>query len=76
MKQLDICNRCGSKKIMGPFDRTENTGVLVDTVGSHTTKEITLSAFFCLDCGYVENYVSQHDLIGLKEFMRLTGEIE
>lgn len=73
MREIDNCSKCNSKNVMGPFNHSTESGVWIDVGGRFSNKKVALTANICLVCGFTENYISEEDLIELREYLRLKG---
>lgn len=76
MKRLEKCSRCNEALVLGPFNHTQDSGIWIDHGGRFSTRKALISAYICISCGYIENYITKNDLIKLKEYLRLTGVIK
>lgn len=60
MKATGICPKCGSKDIIsdeGMMKRGERTIVPISS-----SRSMYISAYFCLQCGYMEEYIAESEL--------------
>jgi len=72
MEKLENCSRCGGT-VLGPYDQGRQSGVNIDIGGKFSDNAIQLVAYICISCGYVEQYISEHDIRDIKEYLRLKG---
>jgi hypothetical protein len=76
LRKIKQCPKCGSTIIIGPT--TIGYFGEIDTIklplkGTFFTKSAKLDAYFCMDCGYVEQFIPQHELERIHRLIKERG---
>ncbi len=72
MKNIGICPKCNSLEIYNNSNQSFNRRKILQIVNPTKIfdRGVALNSYICLECGYVEDYVSQKDLEKRREIIR------